>query len=236
MIRNLKALGLAAMAVLALSALASASALAANGRLTSTGNVTLTGTEIAGKVNALTAFGITVKCPGSTYLGHKLGTTTGFLTSGSENATITPKYKEPCESNVGPTTIDLKGCDYVIHLGETTGVADTYSATYDIICTAPNDITVTNWFSEAEHKEGKEACTLHVSEQSGLKGGTVVDNTDGTLTLNGPVKGINVVETKDNLHPLLCPAKEGASELDLSVLVKGDNEGGTNTTISLSHL
>jgi hypothetical protein len=234
MIRNFKIVGLALIPVLALTALTSAaSAQAANGRLTSTGNVTLTGTEITpGKA---TAFGLTVECPGSTAVGHKVGSTTAFLPNGSEEVTITPTFKQPCKSNVGPSTIDMNGCDVVSHIGETTGVADTYSGTSDLVCPAGKDVTVTSWFSEAEHKEGKEACTIHVSPQTGVKGGTVKDTTEGDLVLNGPVRG-KAVETKDGLHSLLCPAKEGEGELSGVATVKGHNEVGANTAISLSHL
>ncbi len=234
---KLKTLGLALIGILALSAMASAaSAQAANGTLTSTGNVTLTGTEIAGKVTGWTVFGLAVKCPGSTYLGHKVGSTTAFLPNDSGEATITPKYKEPCESNVGPSTFDLNGCDLVVHIGETTGVADTYKVTLDIICPAGKDVTSTNWFSTVEHTGGKEACTVHVPPQNNIKGGTITDTTEGDLVLNGPFGPFTVIETKDNLHPLLCPAKEGEGELDFGLTIKGDNEGGTNTAISLSHL
>lgn len=236
MIRNFKVLGLAVMAVLALSALASAASAqaAVNGKLTSTGNVTLTGTEITN--SQLKAFGITVECAGATYVGHKVGSTTAFLPSGSEEATITPTYPQPCKSSVGPSTVELNGCDYVIHLGETTAVAKQYSVTYDIVCPAGKDITVTNWFSAAEHTEGKEACTLHIAPQTGLKGGTITDTGAGDLTLGGPVTGIAVVETKDALHSLLCPAKSGPGELVINATVKADNEAKTNTAISLSHL
>jgi hypothetical protein len=236
MIRNLKVLGLATMAVLAVSAVAASAASAqANGTLTSTGNVTLKGTEIAGKSNSLT-FVLAVECPGSTYTGHKYNVTPHtFIPNDVSTITITPHYKQPCKSGVGPSTVDLNGCDYVIHIGPTTATADQYSATYDIVCPEGKDITVTNWFSSAEHTENKEACVIHIAPQTGLAGGTIDDNTNGTTTLTGPVK-VNAVETKDNLHPLLCPAKSGVAELDLNVLVKGFNEAGAETSISITHL
>jgi hypothetical protein len=235
MIRNFKVLGVAFMAVLALSAVVASAASAQNGRITSTGKVTLVGTE--NTPSKLTAFGLTVECPGSTYTGHKYNVTPHtFIENGAETATLSPKYKEPCKNNFAASTVDLNGCDYVVHLGATTGVADTYAVTYDIVCPVGKDITVTNWLAAAEHTEGKEACVLHIAPQTGLKGGTVKDTTAGDLELKGPVTGIKVVETKDALHPLLCPAKEGTGELDIDATVKGNNEAGANTAISLSHL
>jgi hypothetical protein len=237
MIRNLKVVGLALVAVLALSAVAASAASAQNGTITSTGNYTLTATEIAGKTNAMTAFGLAVSCEGSTYTGHKFNVTPHtFIPNDVSTFTITPKYNQPkCKSLSGPTTIDMNGCDYVIHIGLTNGTADTYAVTYDLVCPAGKDITMTNWFSAAEHTEGKEACVIHIAPQTGLAGGTIKDTTTGDLELAGPVKGIKTVETKDGLHALLCPAKEGTGEWDLGITVKGDNEGGTNTAISLSH-
>jgi hypothetical protein len=235
MIRSVKILWPAVLAVIALTVFVAApAAYAQNGTLTSTGNVTLMGTEITpGKA---TAFGLTVECPGSTAVGHKYNVTPHtFIPNDASTVTITPSFKQPCKSNVGPSTIDLNGCDIVTHIGETTGVADTYAGTGDLVCPVGKDVTVTNWFSAAEHNEGKEACIVHIAPQSGTKGGTVRDTTEGDLVLNGVVKG-KAVETKDSLHPLLCPAKEGEGELTGSVTAKGLNEAGANTSISLSHL
>lgn len=66
--RNLKALGLAAVAVLAFSAVAASAASAQQGKLTSDGPVTLTGEDTG--VNFFKAFGSEVRCPDSKYTGH----------------------------------------------------------------------------------------------------------------------------------------------------------------------
>jgi hypothetical protein len=239
MIRNFKVLGLAVMAVLALSAVAASSASAQNGTITSTGNYKLTGTEIAGKTTALTAFGLAVSCEGSTYTGYKFEVTPHtFIVNDVSTFTILPDYNQPkCKTLAGPSTVDMNGCDYNAHLKQTTGNADEYFAEYSLVCPAGKDVTVTNWFSAAEHAEGKEACVIHIAPQGPLSGGRVKDTTTGDLELTGPVKGIKAVETKDGLHALLCPAKETvAGELDLNVTVKADNEAGGSTSISLSHL
>jgi hypothetical protein len=238
MIRNLKVLGLAMMAILALSAVVASAASAQNGRITSTGNFTLTGTEIAGKVNALAFEGVTVECPGSTYDGHKFNVTPHtFIPSGAEVVTITPTYKQPCKNNFSTSTVDMNGCDYVMHIGPTIAPlgTDTYSVTYDIVCPAGKDITVTNWLVAGEHAGGVEPCTLHIAPQNGLIGGDIRDTTEGDLVLEGEV-AVNVVQTKNIPHPLLCPAKSGVGKLKLNVTVKAHNEALVNTAISLSHL
>ena len=243
MIRNLKVMGLAVMAVLALSAMVASAASAQNGRITSTGNVTLTGTEITGKKNAVTAFGLTAVCPGSTGTGHKYNVTPHtFIPSGAEVFTLTPHLidvsegKPNCRVNSFPATTAFNGCDYVSHIGQTTGVADQYAGTLDFVCPEGKEILWTVWFNDEDHKNGKEPCVIHIPPQTGMKGGTITDTTTGDLELGGPISGVKMIETKNLAHPLLCPAREGEAEIDIALTVKGDNEFGENTAISLSHL
>jgi hypothetical protein len=130
MIRNPKALGLALVAVFAMSAMATSAASAQQGELTSkpVEGVTLIGSETgeAGS-NALTAFGLRIECPQSTYTGHKYSETPHTLIpNGATTVTLTPDYKEEnhnCRSFPGnfPMTVSMNGCDYVLHFGETTG-------------------------------------------------------------------------------------------------------------------
>lgn len=234
MTRNLKVLGLALMAAFAFSAVAASAASAQQGTLTSDGPVTLTGTETGENTNLLTAFGLTVKCPGSTYGGHKVGSTTAFLPSGSTTATLTPKYIN-CVSGAFPVTVDMNGCDYVVHLGETTGgVAGTYGVTFDVVCTAPNVIKVTAFTNAADHTAGKPFCTLEVKAQTGLKGAHATDTGNGHIDLTGTVEGIHIA--RSGSHVVLCPASTIATgKLDLDVTVAGHNEAKGATGISLSH-
>jgi hypothetical protein len=273
MIRNFKTLGLALVAVLALSAVAASAASAQQGKLTSDGPVTLTGTENAGTTNALTAFGLTVKCPGSTYTGHKVLThteTTGeptaeppippktheLLPNGSTTATITPHYKQVaaggdanCRATPGdfPVTIHMNGCDYVIHLGVTTGVpvTNTYGVTYDIVCPPGKEITLTAWTTDHEHTTSgdpntvKPFCVIHVPSQTNLAGGHVTDTTNGTLDLNGMVEGISLTRTNNtgvaDTHTVLCPESTSiVGKFDINATVIGDNGAGGSTSIGIS--
>lgn len=250
MTRNLKTLGVALVAVFAIGAVV-ASAASAQGKLTSTGNVTLTGTETGENANRLTAFNAFVECPGSTYTGHKLAETPHkFITSGSTTATLTPKYKEAednCRGSLNTSaTIDMNGCDYVIHLGATTGgVNGTYGITFDVVCPAGKQITVTIWLSKAAHTSEPLApkCILHVPGVAGgvnqnLAGAHATDTGNGTIDLTGTVKGITVTQTRNSI---LCPVKNGngthdpEAEFHLDVNVTGKNEAGGATSISLSH-
>jgi hypothetical protein len=240
MIRNLKVLGLALAAVFALSAVAATAASAQNGTLTSTGPVTLTATEDAGTQNAFTAFGLAVECPGSTYTLHKLNETPHkFIPNDSSTATVTPHYKQPCIAQPGsfPATVDMNGCDYGLTLGPTTGIANQYSATFHVVCSGTNQITVTVFTNATKHAENKPFCKIHVGTQSGLAGATVKDNGNGTIQLKGPVKNITAQKTNGGEDPLLCAAAQTTTaEYHISVTASGKNELGGATSVSLSHL
>jgi hypothetical protein len=235
MIRNLKVLGLALAAVFAISAVAATAASAQNGTITSTGPVTLTATENPGQLNAFTAFGLEVKCPGSTYALHKLNST-AFIPNDSSTATITPTYKQPCVAEPGgfPVTVDFPaGCDYAITLGTTTAVAGQYNTTFHVVCQGTNQITVTVFTNATKHAENKPFCKMHIGTQSNLAGATA----GGAIQLNGTVKGITAQRTNGGEDPLLCAAAQTTqAEYHINVTATGKNELGGATAVSLSHL
>jgi hypothetical protein len=108
MIRNLKVLGLALVAVLAMSAVVASAAMAQNGLITSDGPVTLTGSETGANTNFWDAFGLQLTCPGSTTVGHKVGTSEP-IPSGSSEITATPNYKNCVVSGLNwPATVTMK--------------------------------------------------------------------------------------------------------------------------------
>lgn len=235
MIHKLKILALALVAISAMTAIGASFASAQQGTLTSDGPVTLTGTETGENTNLLTAFGLTVKCPGSSYSGHKVGSTTAFIPSGSTTATLTPKYVN-CVSGAFPMTVDMNGCDYVVHLGETTGgVAGTYGVTFDVVCLLGNAIKITLFTSAADHIAGKPFCTLEVKAQTGLKGLHASDTGNGHVDLTGTLEGIHIGRSTTT-HPVLCASSTiTTGKLDLDVTVVGHNELKAATAISLSH-
>lgn len=239
MIRNLKTLGFALVAVFALSAMA-ASAASAQGKFTSDGPVTFKATETgpAGS-NAFTAFGVTVECGGTTYTGHAYNVTPHtFIPSGVSTATLTPKYPE-CISklNKWPTTVDMNGCDFVVHLGATTDKVDTYGLTLDVVCPAGKEMTVTFFTTEADHVNGTPFCIWHIQPQTGLTGLHATDTTSGHITIAGAVKNVHITRVSPgNTHPEHCNSlttNEGSFDID--VTVNGFNEAGGPTPISLSH-
>lgn len=252
MIRNLKAMGLALVALFALSAVVAATASAQQGKLTGPGPMTLTATETGTGQNKLTAFGAGVECPGSHYVGHKYNETPHkFIPSGATTATLTPIYTETVTkegkkdenclvAGVGwSATIDLNGCDYVIHLGVTTGgVENTYGVTFDIVCPVGKEITVTLWTNKTLHTAEplKPFCILHVPPQVGLVGAHATDTTEGHIDLTGEVEKIKVTRTNQGSHAILCPnSTTETAKFDLDVTVDAHNELGETIDIGISH-
>jgi hypothetical protein len=239
MMRNLKALVLALTAVFALGAVSASAASAAQGWLTSDGPVTLVATETgAAGSNQITAFSVGDECPGSTYNGHKYNVTPHEeIPTHATTVTLTPEYNQPnCRLN-GLTlkvTLTLNGCDYVLHLGETNGTADTYNVTYDIVCPGPSVITTRMWTAGESHTN-PPVCVIHVPPQTGFAGGVAKDTTNGTIDLTGTVKGISATETASASHPFLCPGGTTTiAKIDIDVNVIGKNAFNEATEIGLS--
>jgi len=232
MIRNLKVLGLALVAVFAMSAMAASASSASV--LTSDGPFTLTGSETGGtETNYLEAFGLKTKCPGSTYKGEAEGG--GDLASGATTATLTPTYVN-CTTAGFPTTVDMNECDFVVHVGAAGAV------TGDETCGEEEDITVTVFFNATDHANNVPFCTLHMDPalNQGLSGPTLSNGggSPSDLNLTGAFEGVHVVATDPGIHPLLCPGTgsltTNTAKLVVDATVTGDNSSGTATAVSVS--
>lgn len=244
MIRNLKALGIAVVAVLALGAVAASYASAQQGTLISDGPVTLTGTNIAGGTNALSAFGLKTECPEVLYKGHKVNSTTELIPSGSTQTTITPEYKV-CKTPVPligtfPTTVDMNSCDYTFDLKETTGgVAGTYGVTATLHCkTAGDHIKITIFTSGQPHTTANHFCTITITEKTDYIGLHATDEGKGDLRVHGTLEGITAHKETNSWdsNAFLCSKQTTeTAKLEIDVTVTGDNAEKKPTTISLSH-
>jgi len=243
MTRNLKILGLALVAVFAMSAMV-ASAASAQGKLTSDGPVTLKATETGAiTANAQTAFTHTTVCPGSTITGHKYNVTPhGLIASGETTATLTPHYNQSACQIVDlgvPMTITMNGCDFVLHVGATVGTK--YEVSTDIVCPVGKVIEQEVYSSSSE---ALKLCTITVKAQAGIKGAAgapvLAQNTaagGGTqddLDITGTFKGIHAER-----HGL-CKGEGGhpdttnTAELHIDTTVKGYNNLGVETGVTIS--
>ncbi|MGC1852035.1 MAG: hypothetical protein WA687_06310 [Solirubrobacterales bacterium] len=248
MIRNLKTLGLALVAVFAFSALAASAASAQNqGTLTSTGPVTLTGNETGTLfANALTGPLGDVTCPGSTYTGHAVlthaqttaGTKHGLITVPATTVTITPFYATKCQAHIPifgtrPATVTMNGCDYEFHLGVTTGGGETYGVTADLKCPTGKLAEVHIYKTgSVTHPDADSVCTIKFGETNnqGIAGAHVVNTAGGTLGINGKAENIHTESTGS-----LCGTSTSeTADLDVDVTIKGDNSLGEPTAISVT--
>ena len=146
MTRNLKALGLALIAMLAISAVASSAAQAAPGELHSEvaagkTSAILTGVNVG--IHQMTVKGFTLKCEYANVEGTVAKTTT--------DATVTPEY-DICFYGGLKAEVKMNGCKYTL-----TGAAD-FTANLDITgCTSGKSIEVID-----------PICTITIPEQKGL--------------------------------------------------------------------
>ncbi|HEY8808993.1 MAG TPA: hypothetical protein VIM28_03125, partial [Solirubrobacterales bacterium] len=222
MIRNLKMLGVALAAVFALSAMVASAASAAQAYITSDGPFTMTATETG--VNRLRAFGTFVECPGSTYVGGKLNTTPEAVIPhepAETTATFVPTYIG-CVATVAKlkAAVDMEGCDYVFHMGETTGVADTYGLRATVKCPTGKHILVTI---------PGISCTITITERTGAfpedsyTGLTVKDTTApaNDLDVNGIITGI---EAHSGVNCPMAGTTTKTAELEVNLTVSGRNK------------
>lgn len=153
MTRKLKALGLALVAVLAMSAMATAAAQAATPEFHTEEAATIKGKgPLAGHThyfkftNELNK-NIFTECPESELAGTTLAKTVTSLT-------LAPTYNK-CKTAGMAAEFKPNECDFVVQL-----VAGSVppTATFDIVCPGKNEITIED-----------AVCTIHIEPQTGLK-------------------------------------------------------------------
>jgi hypothetical protein len=149
MLKNLKALGLALVAVLALGAVAANAAQAAEAHFTAeTGTAKLTGHSEENKF--VTNQG-TVNCTGAFE---------GPVTELTNTAQTVRATYSRCRALFGvEPTINMNGCDYVFHPGTYGAVGSgTSNGSVDIVCAVGREISITT-----------PSCTITVPAQTGLR-------------------------------------------------------------------
>jgi hypothetical protein len=228
MARNLKALGLALVAALAISAPAAS---AQQGVLTSDGPVTLdlTATRGGGGTEGITTFGERIECPGTTYAGHKYNVTPHELIPiGAHTITITPHFVN-CKTASAPNkaTLTMNGCDYVFSFGQTVA-QNKYPITAEVACPVGAAIEFHEYL--ASNNENISVCTLTVRPQSGIMGLSVTTNTiSDDLNIAGTLKGIHVEK-----HGLCGSGTSVTGEYHMDLTVQGTSIRGENTGITVT--
>jgi hypothetical protein len=168
MIRNLKVLGLAVVAVLALTAVMASAASAAS-YTASAYPATATGSNTKGS-EVFTTEGGKVECD-----SHFQGS----LSAASSTLTVTPKYTG-CEAfGFLEATVSFESCDYLFH------ATSTSSTTVDVVCPAGQSVKIT-----------AGTCKVEIKAQTGLK--SVGTTNSGSSVIAKPnVTGIAYTVTQD---------------------------------------
>jgi hypothetical protein len=215
MIRKLRTLGLALMAVFAISVVAASAASAQNGIFTSDGPATLIGTQTGTELeNSITVFGKKLVCPKATYTGHKVNATPHEpIPNGATEVTLTPHYGV-CSLEGFLATIDMNGCDLTLAIKATTGVvADQYNLHTTINCPVGKHIVATLFTNAAGHTANNSFCHITITENpAGYAGLKQTDTTNKTLDVTGTIEGIvadkGIVAGTTSDNGILCPTEE----------------------------
>ena len=192
MIRNLKALGLALVAMLAMGAMAVASASAQAGHISvAAPPATLTGTDVketAGEPTpSLTANEEKVHCTST-----KVTYTATLEAASNAELTVAPKY-EDCAIGTAPATVTMNGCDYKFYDLTTVTSPHKWSILADLQCPVEKQVEIHKYSSAHNHTTGVTTCTMTLRDEAandGLGGTTVTEETDAkdSLRLEGTVE------------------------------------------------
>jgi|SRR5215207_4083323 len=192
MIRNLKALGLALVAVLAMSAFA-ASASQAKNLTTETGKYPATITAGQKTLHEFTVSGRVVTCATASF--------TGTLSAASKELTVAPTYTT-CHTVVfgetWPVTVTTNGCHYLL--------TNTPENQIHLTCAAGQGIEIHIYTSHANHTAGTSVCTYKVDPQT-ISTGVSYEN-----TATGSPGGKGAVDIKAAASPIVT-TRTGGSEL-----------------------
>jgi hypothetical protein len=212
MTRKLKVLGLALVAVFAMSALV-ASAASADTFTAESAPVDLTGAQTT--TNEFSVAGATVKCPVARFTGT-------VATTSASSITVHPEYEgnesSSCEvSPIGSATISTTGCNYIISGTTTNG-----DAGVEVECSGTNEITVNG------------PCVIHIKAQKPTGGASFTNGTEngkGDVTVKATVTGIHAVVTDSFLCTIggINPGTYTNGTYTGSVTVTGYKDGQAHT-------
>src|SRR6478609_910447 len=195
MTHKLRALGLALIAVFAMSAFVASAAQA--GEFTSTEGfpVTVTGEQVEGKLEGsetvlkkheFTTVAGVVKCNAAKFDSTE-------FTKNSKELTLDAEYKECTLAGI-EVTVDMNGCDYLFTAGAFAG--GTAPVETHVKCTGASLITITT----------STKCQITIEQQT--LNGITTHNTGGATTTMDVLATINVTGTKYIVHEgPTCPNK-----------------------------
>jgi hypothetical protein len=203
MTRNIKALGLAVVAVLALSAVAASGAQAAS-FMSSEAGATLNGTQTNTNIFEVSG-GRQITCTSVTFSGTASGTE-------SAEQEVSPSYSGCHSSILGgeeiPATVTLNGCTFLFH-ATTTITASEISAHVHIICPAGHSIEVHVYANSTKHNENKPLCTYSIPPADNLETVRISNGANNDLNINAMV---GVPYTRVSGNSTNCGPASGTEE------------------------
>jgi hypothetical protein len=184
--RKLKVLGLACVAVFALTAASASSAMATTSGFTvGAGGTSISGTQTTGQKIVIGAGGTTIKCSTSTFSGSVAA---GLI----HEATVTPNYggANACTFAGLAATVDVNSCTYTI---TDTQTQDTYNVDVtNCPSSAPLRVTVPS-----------TGCAVTITNQGALADFTAANNALGAIDDVDFTLGFTGIEYTGNSS---CPA------------------------------
>jgi hypothetical protein len=207
MIRNLKSLGLALVAVLAMSAFVASAASAAPEFTASAYPATSTGSNTKGS-EAFTLDGTSVLCD-SHFASHSLAAANSTLT-------VTPTYSN-CEAfGFLNATVNTEGCTYVFHATERVS-AGVYNHHVDVVCPTGKSIKIEAGTCKAEVKAQNGRTTVKTTNSGGSV--TVQPNTSVSTTVTQDGFGCPLAGTgtrNGTYHGHVVVSRVGGGSIEVS--------------------
>jgi len=237
MIRNLKALGLALVAVFAMSALV-ASAAQAEFTFTAWETNETNHVHSTFKSEQSAAFGdLFAQTAGKPAFKCEKSPTSATSTTGDETyLTASPTYSNcTIGANLAFVTVLPTTCHYRFHV-TSKHTAHEYTGTVDITCTTPGDSIHVQVYTNSG--EGTKVCEITIDEQHGINGITYTNDTSGGLKdILVHVNSTNI-KTTTTKGGILCQNTTGTNHTTGTFTgtdtVQAFNAGGAqiNATIS----
>jgi hypothetical protein len=216
--RKFGALGVACLAVLAMSAIFGTAAQAnptAHVFTAAKYPATLTGSNPVGKETFTTEGGV-VKCASSFH---------GELTGRTQTLTATPTYTG-CEAfGFVEAKVIMNGCNYLFHLTTLVPASTTYQAHVDVVCPAGKVIEI-----------NAGTCKITIGGQNGLTTVDLQNVAGGKVSVTPTVANIGYTVTQDGFG---CPfagtgAKGGATyTTHQAIIIEGEEKANPANKISI---
>lgn len=211
--RQLKLLGLVALAALGSGSLGSSVAQAAEGWVVVSGGP-------AGWTATQTGGGQTLTLPGGRTLACSTATLSGSVANGSKKLAAMG-LNEGCSAKVGgstlPATVSWTGCSLDFY-DFTTTAANTYAAKTDLVCPSGQYTQIRLYATAFAHTVDAALCEYRIESQAGLSGTHLTDNANNTL-------GITMTEVEVSIYKPLgysianCGAALTSGKINGSFLV-----------------